>query len=348
MASGYPISVSLRRLGGARAAGALAVIAALAALALVVALGGLPDGVFGPSGPPTSAPSTSPTSPVGPSGSPTAGGSAAPSGEPVAEPVVLVGAGDIADCRLDGDSATAGLLDGIEGTVFTLGDNAYERGTRQEFEDCYGPTWGRHLERTWPSSGNHEYGTAGAAGYFGYFGERAGDPAKGYYAYDLGAWRVYALNSNCGVVRCGEASAQVAWLKDDLAANPRRCTLAYWHHPRYSSGRHGSDPSTDVLWDVLYEAGAEIVLAGHDHSYERFAPMSRTGDPDPDRGIVSFVVGTGGRDLYEFGDVLPTSISRDSATWGVLELTLFAASWSSRFVPVAGKTFTDAASGACH
>lgn len=261
---------------------------------------------------------------------------------------MLVGAGDIADCRSDGDSATSDLLDGIEGTVFTLGDNAYERGSREEFEDCYGPTWGRHLDRTRPAIGNHEYGTAGAAGHFGYFGERAGDLSRGYYAYDRGAWRIYALNSNCEVVACDGSSAQVAWLKGDIAANPRQCTLAYWHQPRYSSGRHGSDPSTDSLWRVLYEAGAELVLAGHDHSYERFAPMSWGGDPDADRGVVSFVVGTGGRDLYEFHEILPTSITRDSATWGVLELTLFADSWSSRFVPVAGQTFTDSASGTCH
>ena len=338
----------MRRLGGQRAAVLIAVLGAVAALALIAALGGRPGAVIGPSGATTSGLATRSPIPATPPGSATVGGSVTPSGEPAASPVVLVGAGDIADCRSDRAAATADLLDDIDGTVFTLGDNAYERGSRREYEDCYRPTWGRHLERTRPVPGNHEYGTAGAAGYFGYFGERAGDPARGYYAYDLGAWHIYALNSNCDDVACGPASAQVAWLEGDLTANPRRCTLAYWHHPRYSSGRHGNIAETDRLWDVLYEAGAEIVLAGHDHSYERFAPMSASGDPDPDRGVVAFVVGTGGRALYEFHDILPTSRSRDAASWGVLELTLFADRWSSRFVPVAGQSFTDAASGTCH
>ncbi len=263
-------------------------------------------------------------------------------------PAVLVGAGDIAVCGSEGDSQTAALLDGIAGTVITLGDNAYENGTREEFERCYAPTWGRHLDRTRPSPGNHEYNTAGAAGYFGYFGARAGDPNEGYYAYDLGAWRIYALNSNCRFVACGEESAQLAWLEGDLLANPRQCTLAYWHAPRYSSGRHGNDASTDALWDALDAAGAELVLAGHHHSTERFAPMNADGNLAPDGGIVSFVVGTGGRALYEFHDVLTTSRVRDATTWGVLELTLSPGAWSSRFVPVMGSSFTDAAGGTCH
>ncbi|HUG31032.1 MAG TPA: metallophosphoesterase [Candidatus Limnocylindria bacterium] len=306
---------------------------------------------------PGATPGTTAATTIEPTLRPTAKATAKPTVKPTAKPstppsesdsVVLVGAGDIAVCGSAGDSATAALLDHIAGTVFTLGDNAYESGTSLEFENCYDPTWGRHFDRTRPSPGNHEYRTAGATGYFGYFGQRAGDPGKGYYAYDRGAWRIYSLNSNCEFVACGPASAQVAWLKDDMAANPHQCTLAYWHHPRYSSGRHGNDPSTDALWDALYDAGAEIVMAGHDHSYERFAPMDGGGDLAPGRGIVSFVVGTGGRDLYDFNDVLSTSRRRNATTWGVLKLTLSAGAWSSRFMPVAGKSFTDTASGTCH
>lgn len=343
----------MTRLTTAQAAGVTAVIAAAAILIVLAILPGLRDlGARPTAGGPAlgSPPSTTATETSGiasrsPSG-PLASGGATRTATP--GPVVLVGAGDIAVCGTDGDAATADLLDEIEGTVFTLGDNAYENGSRREFEECYAPTWGRHLGRTRPSPGNHEYNTAGAAGYYGYFGARGGDPDKGYYAYDHGAWRIYSLNSNCRFVACDEASTQVAWLRDDMLANPRRCTLAYWHHPRYSSGRHGDSASTQGLWSALYEAGAEIVLAGHDHGYERFAPMDAAGNLAPDRGIVSFVVGTGGRGLYEFHDIRPTSQSRNAAAWGVLELTLSADGWSSRFVPVAGKSFTDGASGTCN
>ena len=263
--------------------------------------------------------------------------------------MTLVGAGDIAVCDSPGDSATARLLDDIGGTVFTLGDNAYEDGTLQEFRDCYGPTWGRHRDRTRPSVGNHEYHTADAAGYFAYFGARAGDPNRGWYAYNRGAWRIYVLNSNCGEIGgCDSGSAQVAWLKADLAANEHSCVMAYWHHPRYSSSRHGNQAFTDGLWDALYAARAELVLAGHDHSYERFAPMNASGELDRARGLVSFVVGTGGRALYEFHDIRATSEARNASTWGVLRLRLSPDGWSSRFFPVAGKTFSDTASGDCH
>jgi hypothetical protein len=331
----------MSRVGGSRAAVVIAIAAVGAALAIMAILLRPQDPSARPGGTGTAIASqgdtTSPTDRATASERPT-----------TAAPVVLVGAGDIAVCGAPGDSQTAALLDGIAGTVFTLGDNAYDNGTRLEYESCYDPTWGRHFDRTMPSPGNHEYNTTGAAGYYDYFGERAGDPDKGYYAYDRGAWRIYALNSNCQIVACGESSAQVAWLKSDMADHPHECTLAYWHHPRYSSMRHGSQAFTDALWDSLYEAGAEIVLAGHDHGYERFAPMNAAGSLAPGRGIVSFVVGTGGRDLYEFHDIISTSRRRDATTWGVLQLTLSEGAWSSRFVPVAGKSFTDTASGACH
>jgi hypothetical protein len=261
---------------------------------------------------------------------------------------VLVGAGDIADCRSAGDSATAALLDDIAGTVFTLGDNAYEDGTRQEFNNCYGPTWGRHRSRTRPSPGNHEYRTAGAAGYFGYFGSRAGDPDRGYYAYNLGAWRIYSLNSNCGDVACGDRSAQVAWLKDDLAAHPRQCTLAYWHHPRYSSGHDGSHVTLHALWRALHDAGVEVLLTAHSHNYERFAPRDGNGRTSA-VGIREFVVGTGGAFMTGLGSTrMAGSQAAQNHTFGVLKLTLHDSSYDWRFVPVAGKTWSDSGSGQCH
>ena len=263
--------------------------------------------------------------------------------------MTLVGAGDIADCTSNLDTQTAALVADIEGTVFTLGDNAYEDGTRREFNECYEPTWGRFLDRTRPAPGNHDYNTAGAAGYFAYFGDRAGPEGRGYYAYTRGAWRIYSLNSNCGEIGgCGAASAQLRWLRSDLAEHPSRCALAYWHHPRYSSGRHGNQAFMDPTWNELYDAGIELVLAGHDHSYERFAPMNKAGNLAPDKGITSFVVGTGGREFYEFDEILPTSRARATGVAGVIRLTLQPGSWSSTFVPVPGGDFTDRAQDVCH
>jgi hypothetical protein len=260
--------------------------------------------------------------------------------------VVFVGAGDIASCSSTGDEATANLLDGISGTVFTLGDNAYETGSAGEFANCYNPTWGRHKSRTKPAPGNHEYGTAGAAGYFGYFGSAAGDPAKGYYSYDLGDWHIIALNSS---IANAAGSVQEQWLRADLAASTRSCTLAYWHHPRFSSGfEHGSDPSLQALWQALYDANADLVLSGHDHDYERFAPQTPTGVADDSRGIREFVVGTGGRSHYSLGTLKANSQIFHSTTYGVLKLTLSAGSYAWEFVPVAGGTFVDSGSGSCH
>ena len=254
--------------------------------------------------------------------------------------VVLVGAGDISECDGDGDEFTAQLLDAIPGTVFTTGDNAYEEGTIDEFNNCYGPTWGRHKGRMKPVPGNHEYLTAGAAGYFQYF-----DNIPSYYAYDLGGWRIYALNSETDV---SESSAQVTWLKDDLAANPAQCVLAYWHRPRWSSGvHHGSNEDYQSIWRILYEAGAELVLNGHEHHYERFAEMNANGAV-VSPGLREIVVGTGGRDLYEFDSPLPASEVRDNSTFGVLKLTLRADIYDWEFIPVAGSTFTDSGSTSCH
>jgi hypothetical protein len=253
---------------------------------------------------------------------------------------IFVGAGDISECNNDNDELTAQLLDAIPGTVFTTGDNAYNSGTATEYNNCYDPTWGRHKDRTKPVPGNHEYETSGASGYFQYF-----DNIESYYAYDLGDWRIYALNSEISV---SASSPQVAWLQADLAANPRQCVLAYWHRPRWSSGtNHSNDRDMQTLWQILYESGAEVVLNGHEHNYERFTPMNAAGQPDPS-GLREFVVGTGGRDLYDFGSPLPTSEVRNDTTYGVLKLILRENGYEWEFVPIAGSTFTDSGRADCH
>ena len=259
--------------------------------------------------------------------------------------VVLVGAGDIASCSGTADEATAALLDGIAGTVFTAGDNAYENGSVSDYANCYGPGWGRHKSRTRPALGNHEYNTAGAAGYFGYFGATVGDAAGGYYSYDLGAWHIIVLNSN---ILMSAGSAQESWLRTDLAAHTAKCTLAIWHHPRFSSGHHGSSTASQPLWQALYEAGADVVVVGHDHTYERFAPQKPDGQIDAARGIREFVVGTGGADLYQFEHPAPNSQMQNNTTHGVLKLTLYGDHYDWKFIPVTGSSFTDAGTGTCH
>ncbi|HSK85986.1 MAG TPA: metallophosphoesterase [Rubrobacter sp.] len=213
---------------------------------------------------------------------------------------VVVAAGDIAACATEGDEATARLVGGIEGTVLTLGDNAYPDGSGENFAECYDPSWGQFKVRTKPSPGNHEYETAGASGYFDYFdyfGDAAGDPDEGYYSYDLGSWHIVALNSNCGEgeIRCGPGSPQVQWLEEDLAANDEEaCTLAYFHHPLFTSGEYRPGiERVEHLWEILYAAGVDVVLNGHDHNYQRFAPQDPQGRADPEDGIRQFVVGTG-------------------------------------------------------
>jgi acid phosphatase type 7 len=253
---------------------------------------------------------------------------------------VLVGAGDIASCSRSQDEATARLLDNISGTVFTTGDNVYPDGTSSEFTNCYGPTWGRHKTRTKPVPGNHDYHTSGAAGYFQYFNN-----IPAYYAYDLGSWRIYALNSEISI---SSSSAQVRWLQNDLAANPRQCVLAYWHKPRWSSGsRHGSNSALQTLWQVLYDADAELVINGHEHNYERFSEMNASGSA-VSQGLREIVVGTGGAGLYSFGSPRAASQARNSSTFGVLKLTLRATSYDWQFIPVAGSSFTDSGSDTCH
>ena len=230
----------------------------------------------------------------------------------------------------------------------TLGDHQYETGTLDEFQRVYSPTWGRLIDRTFPVPGNHEY-DPGAAGYYSYFGARAGDPTKGYYSFDIGAWHLIALNSECSFVGgCQAGSPQETWLRADLAAHPAACTLAYWHKPRFSSGGlHPSSAAFQPLWQALYDAQADVVLSGHAHDYERFAPQAPNGAPDDVRGIRQFVVGTGGRNLQVLGALQPNSEVRQNTSFGVLKLVLHPTSYDWQFLPTAGGTFTDSGSRAC-
>jgi hypothetical protein len=266
------------------------------------------------------------------------------------QPSVLVGAGDIADCKnLVGAEATAKLLEQIPGTVMAVGDLAYPDGSKENFV-CYGNTWGRARSRTRPAPGNHEFHSSGATPYFDYFGVLAGDPKTGYYSYDLGAWHIVVLNSECNDVGgCEAGSPQERWLRADLSSHPVACTLAYWHKPLFSSGSaHGNDLTVKPLWDALYDANADVVINGHDHDYERFAPQNPDGAPDSVRGIREFVVGTGGKSLRPFGTVKPNSEVRDATAFGVLKLTLHANGYDWKFISEEGRTFTDSGSGVCH
>lgn len=265
---------------------------------------------------------------------------------------VLVGAGDIASCDdLAGAEATAKLIDSIPGTVFAAGDLAYPDGSEEQFAKCYGPTWGRFKDRTRPTPGNHEYHSSGASAYARYFGAAAGEPTKAYYSYDLGTWHIIVLNSECTQVGgCDAASPQGRWLQQDLAQHHAACTLAYFHKPLFSSGlAHGNDSQMKPVWTLLYTAGADIVIGGHDHDYERFAPQDPEGKADSRRGIREFVVGTGGKNSHRiFGFPKPNSEVRNANTFGVLKLTLHPSSYDWEFVPEAGKSFRDSGKGQCH
>ncbi len=274
----------------------------------------------------------------------------APSFDLSSGPVTLVGAGNISLCAATGDDATAALLDSIPGTVFADGDAAYDKGTLTQYNTCYHPSWGRHKARTQPAAGELDYKTANAAGYFGYFGAVAGDPKQGYYSYDLagGAWHIVVLNTgSSSLVPFTATSAQVQWLKADLAAHPARCTLAYWHNPLFDS-KDAPNNAVRPLWDALYAAGADVVVNAHYAFYERFAPQTPAGLADPVGGIREFVAGTGGAAVTAFGTVRANSQVRNSGTFGVLKLTLNDGGYSWQFIPVAGKTFSDSGSTSCH
>lgn len=272
---------------------------------------------------------------------------------------VLVGAGDISSCENDGDETTARLLDQVvasatsETLVFTAGDNAYENGTLQEYEQCFGPTWGRHKDRIRPALGNHEYGLEdNALGYFAYFGQVAGDPDKGYYSFDLGTWHIVVLNTSdhCGIVPCDETSEQALWLRADLEAHPTFCTLAIHQDPRFSSSaRNGGHVAVRPFWEALYEFGADLVVSGDEHNFERFALQTPFGGLDPQYGIRQFVVGTGGNELDRFDDPPgPNSEVRSDTNYGVIKLTLHPSGYDWEFLPEEGGQFRDSGSAECH
>jgi hypothetical protein len=265
----------------------------------------------------------------------------------------IVAAGDISACDTTGDEATGELLDRLFGTVIPVGDLAYEYPTAADYDNCYDPTWGRQRARSRPIPGDHDYsdGRTNAQAYFAYFGALAGDPTKGYYSYNLGSWHVIELNTMCSKVGgCQAGSTEERWLRADLASSVAGCTLAVMHEPRFSSGNiHGSSTEWQPFWQALYDYNADLILSASEHVYERFAPQTPTGVADPVRGIRQITVGTGGRSHYGFGSqVLPTSQVRNADTFGVLDVTLRNGAYDFRFVPEAGRTFTDSGTANCH
>ncbi|MHB8651507.1 MAG: metallophosphoesterase family protein, partial [Gaiellaceae bacterium] len=265
----------------------------------------------------------------------------------------LLAAGDVGYCpngpASSGAAQTAQLVEQYPGVpVALLGDGAYDSGTAAEYASCYDPTWGAFKSRTHPAPGYHDYITANASGYFGYFGSAAGASGQGWYSYDLGTWHVVVLNAPLCDQSCGSSSPQIQWLQDDLAAHPAQCTLAYWSYPLFTSGTtDGPDPKMKSFWNVLYAKGVDVILNGHEHSYERFAPQNPSGGADSARGIREFVVGTGGKEEYGFGRTFPNSQVRYNSTLGVLRLTLHPGSYDWQYLPTSG-SFTDSGSTACH
>lgn len=301
-------------------------MAGVAVALLLTLLGGCDKQAARVATPVSPTPTGEPVSPASPSPVPAP---PAPAPPPPVE-AVLVGAGDIAECGQPGAGQTAALLDGLPGTVFTAGDNVYMNGTPREFE-CYHSTWGRHLGRTYATPGNHDYGTPGASGYFQYFGERAGPMGQGYYGFDAGAWRVLSLNSNEG---WRDGSAQMHWLRRELQLAQGRCVAAIMHHPLVSSGPNGDNPHVRDLWRALYDAGADLVVAAHDHLYERHSRLDPDGRPNP-RGVRLFVVGTGGARLYHVAGQRPSSEAK-ATVLGVIRLALLPGSYRWEFRSVEG------------
>jgi hypothetical protein len=279
-----------------------------------------------------------------------------PTPSPPAQTAYLAGAGDIADCSAGADGgshaeATAKLLDLLpEAFVFTMGDNAYFDGSAADYNNCYRPRWGRHLFRTYPSAGNHDGYDSGLGGnpYFDYFGgakQGAGDRGAGYYSFTLGNWHIIALNSN---VQSSAGSAQYAWLNNDLRNNTAKCTLAYWHHPLFTSGPSaGSNAMMRDVWTLLYGQNVDVVVNGHDHFYERFFPQDANGIRGSTGGITEYIVGTGGTSLYDFSLPLPNSAAKIK-NWGVLYLTLRATDWDSVFIEAGTGNRLDFSTSACH
>ncbi len=254
---------------------------------------------------------------------------------------VLLAVGDVGTCQDNNDEVVAALASRLPGSIALLGDVVYPDGGIGDYRSCFEPAWGPFRARIHPAQGNHDFEAANVSGYYDYFGAAAGTPGEGWYSYDLGSWHVIVLNSDCpSVGGCGEGSPQLAWLKADLQAHPAACTLAYWHHPRYSSGQHGDDPRTEAFWQALAAAGADLVLSGHDHDYERLAPVD---------GIRSFVVGTGGHSLIPFTRPPDSQTElRANDSYGVLALELLDGAYRWRFVPIPGDELDDAGTATCH
>jgi acid phosphatase type 7 len=295
----------------------------------------------------TASPEPSLTTPPTATITATAAATLTPTSTSTPTPAVLVGAGDVAVCGEPYDDATADLLAGIDGTIFVAGDVVYDQGAQIEYERCFDPTWGRFKERIRPAPGNHDYKSPGAQPYFDYFGSAAGEPGRGWYAYTLGDWRIIVLNSNCDDVSCKDGSPQVEWLRQELAANSTRCSLAYFHHPRWSSGPAGSAGWMAPFWRVLYEGGVDVVIGAHDHHYERFAPQDPNGSLDLERGIRQFVVGTGGGYTRFVGAPIENSEIIGQHVFGVLKLELFPERYSWEFIPIEGYEFTDSGADVC-
>jgi hypothetical protein len=260
-------------------------------------------------------------------------------------PEVFVGAGDISICDQDGDDHTSELLASIPGTIYTLGDNSNQSGTPDQYLNCFGPSWGRYLGRLYPSPGNHDLVYENGSGYYDYFASVPVERDKGYYSYNVGEWHIIALNS--GIDTSAE-SLQAQWLREDLNNHPSLCSLAYWHHPRWSSGASGNNNHMAAVWQILYDSGVEVVLNGHDHVYERFSPQDPTGALDTTRGIREFIVGTGGASHHWFGQILPNSEARNYDSFGVLKFLLYPDGYVWEFIPVRGASFTDSGFDYCH
>ncbi len=260
---------------------------------------------------------------------------------------MLLAAGDIADCELEGAALTAEILAEFpDATIAALGDLAYPTATAERFDACYDPTWGQFFDRTRPALGNHDIDADGGAPYYETFGDAAGTPGEGWYSYELGEWHVVVLNSNCERIDCGEGSPQHQWLVADLAASDATCTLAYFHNPRFTSGLHGDDPRIGDFWTALADAGAELVLVGHDHHYERFTPMAPDGTADP-QGLRQFIVGTGGAIIRPTVRIAPGSETIYATGWGVLWLSLSSDSYLWSFLTADGRS-ADNGEGDCH
>lgn len=252
-------------------------------------------------------------------------------------------------CGVDQDEKTAQLLAENPGEILAVGDIAYDTGEMWTYTKCFEESWGAFKDRIHPVPGNHDYQVAGAVNYYSYFGAAAGEPGKGYYSFNVGSWHIIALNSMCTQIGgCGPDAPQTLWLKADLEANTAQCTLAYFHHPRWSSGLAGSIYWMDALWQQLYAHDVDIALGGHDHDYERFAPQDPAGNADPARGIRQFVIGTGGAYNRAFNPILPNSEAHATDVFGVLKLTLRPDTYNWEFLPAEGTTFTDSGSGTCH